>query len=219
MDSFKFLCGGLDGIISPEMFITLDAGFIIFFQIIVSAAVMKLRPINGIITGILITTIGIGIAFSQMNGFYIILGIFIFSIGEMASSPKFTEYVGAIAPKNKEALYMGTSFLPVAAGNFITGFLSGNVYQAWSDKITLLQKEVAARGLDIPEISKTFTQNDYVHMAEQKMGMSSTELTNFLWNTYNPEKIWILFSAIGIATIVGLVLYDKFVLKGGVVKK
>jgi len=211
--------GTKDGIISPEMFITLDAGFIIFFQIIVSAAVMKLRPINGIITGILITTIGIGIAFSQMNGFYIILGIFIFSIGEMASSPKFTEYVGAIAPKNKEALYMGTSFLPVAAGNFITGFLSGNVYQAWSDKITLLQKEVAARGLDIPEISKTFTQNDYVHMAEQKMGMSSTELTNFLWNTYNPEKIWILFSAIGIATIVGLVLYDKFVLKGGVVKK
>ena len=208
--------GTKDGIISPEMFITLDAGFIIFFQIIVSAVVMKLRPINGIITGILVTTIGIGIAFSQMNGFYIILGIFIFSIGEMASSPKFTEYVGAIAPKNKEALYMGTSFLPVAAGNFITGFLSGNVYQAWSDKITLLQKEVAVRGLDIPEISKSFTQNDYVHMAEQKMGMSSTELTNFLWNTYNPEKIWILFSAIGIATIVGLVLYDKFVLKGGV---
>ena len=207
--------GTKDGIIAPEMFITLDAGFIIFFQILVSAVVMKLRPINGIITGILITTIGIGVAFSQMNGFYIILGIFIFSIGEMASSPKFTEYVGRIAPKNKEALYMGTSFLPVAAGNFITGFLSGNVYQAWSDKIALLQKEVTARGLDIPEISKTFTQNDYVHMAEQKMGMSSVELTNFLWNTYNPEKIWILFSGIGIATIIGLLLYDKFILKGG----
>lgn len=207
--------GTKDGIISPEMFITLDAGFIILFQIIVSATVMKLRPINGIITGILITTIGIGIAFSQMNGFYIVLGIFIFSIGEMASSPKFTEYVGAIAPRNKEALYMGTSFLPVAAGNFITGFLSGNVYQAWSDKITLLKKEVAIRGLDIPKISDSFTQNDYVHMAEQKMGMSSSELTNYLWNTYNPEKIWILFSAIGIATIIGLILYDKFVLKGG----
>jgi len=207
--------GTKEGIIAPEMFVTLDAGFIIIFQIIVSSVVMKLRPINGIITGILVTTVGIAVAFSQMNGFYIVLGIFIFSIGEMASSPKFSEYVGRIAPKNKEALYMGTSFLPVAAGNFITGFLSGNVYQAWSDKITLLQKEVAARGLDIPEISKTFTQNEYVHMAEQKMGMSSVELTNFLWDTYNPEKIWMLFSGIGVATIIGLLLYDKFILKGG----
>ena len=110
---------------------------------------------------------------------------------------------------------MGTSFLPVAAGNFITGFISGNVYQAWSDKITLLQQEVAKRGISIPEITEDFSQNDYVHMAEQKMGMSSTELTNYLWDTYNPEKIWILFTAIGIATIIGLILYDKFVLKGG----
>ena len=67
------------------MLVTLDAGFIIFFQILVSAAVMKLRPINGIITGILVTSIGIGVAFSQMNGFYVILGIFIFSIGENCS--------------------------------------------------------------------------------------------------------------------------------------
>ena len=207
--------GTKEGIIAPEMFITLDAGFIIIFQIIISAIVMKLRPINGIITGIIVTTIGIGVAFSQMNGFYIVLGIFIFSIGEMASSPKFSEYVGKIAPRNKEALYMGTSFLPVAAGNFLTGFLSGNVYQAWSDKITILQKEVASRGLSIPEISETFTQNDYIKMAEQKMNMSSVQLTNYLWDTYHPEKIWMLFSAIGIATIVGLLLYDRFVLKGG----
>jgi dipeptide/tripeptide permease len=207
--------GTKEGIIAPEMFITLDAGFIIIFQIIISAIVMKLRPINGIITGILVNTIGIGIAFSQMNGFYIVLGIFIFSIGEMASSPKFSEYVGKIAPRNKEALYMGTSFLPVAAGNFLTGFLSGNVYQAWSDKITILQKEVASRGLSIPEISETFTQNDYIKMAEQKMNMSSVQLTNYLWDTYHPEKIWMLFSAIGIATIIGLLLYDRFVLKGG----
>ena len=206
--------GTKEGTIAPEMLVTLDAGFIIFFQILVSAAVMKLRPINGIITGIMVTSIGIGVAFSQMNGFYVILGIFIFAIGEMASSPKFTEYVGKIAPKGKEALYMGTSFLPVAAGNFFTGFLSGNVYQSWSDKISLLQKEVTARGLDIPEISDKFTQNDFVHMAEQKMGMTSAELTSFLWDKYEPEKIWMLFSAIGIATIIGLILYDRLVLKG-----
>ena len=200
--------------IAPEMMVTLDAGAIVFFQILISSLVMKLRPVNGIITGILVNAIGIGLAFSQHNGLFVVVGIFVFAIGEMASSPKFTEYIGKIAPRNKEALYMGTSFLPVAAGNFITGYLSGDVYQAWSDKITLLKQEVAVRGLSIPERSDKFTQNDYVHQAEKMMGMSSDQLTRYLWDTYNPEKIWILFSAIGVATIIGLFLYDKFILKG-----
>ena len=210
--------GTPQGTIAPEMMITLDAGSIILFQILVSAIVMKLRPINGIITGILVNAIGIGLAFSQHNGIFVVVGIFIFALGEMASSPKFTEYIGKIAPRNKEALYMGTSFLPVAAGNYSTGFLSGDVYQAWSDKIALLKLEVASRNLSIPEISDTFTQNDYVKRAEELMGMNSSELTRFLWDTYNPEKIWILFSAIGIVTIVGLVLYDKFILKSSSAK-
>ncbi len=205
--------GTPEGTIAPEMMVNLDAGAIILFQILISSLVMKLRPVNAIITGILVNAIGIGIAFSQHNGLYVILGILIFAIGEMASSPKFTEYIGKIAPKNKEALYMGTSFLPVAAGNFITGFLSGDVYQSWSDKITLLQREVAARGLSIPEITKTFTQNDYIHRAAELMGMTEDQLTQYLWNTYHPQKIWMLFSAIGVATIIGLFLYDKLLLK------
>jgi dipeptide/tripeptide permease len=205
--------GTSNGTIAPEMMVNLDAGAIILFQILISSLVMRLRPVNAIMTGILVNAIGIGIAFSQHNGLYVILGIFIFAIGEMASSPKFTEYIGKIAPRNKEALYMGTSFLPVAAGNFITGFLSGDVYEAWSDKITLLKQEVAVRGLSVPEISASFTQNDYIKRASELMGMNEDQLTQYLWDTYHPQKIWMLFSAIGIVTIIGLFLYDKLVLK------
>ncbi len=201
------------GDIAPEMIINLDAGMIVLIQVLVSALVMKLKPVNAIITGIIVNAIGIGLAFATNNAFYVILGIVIFAIGEMASSPKFTEYVGRIAPKGKEALYMGTSFLPVAAGNFFTGFLSGNVYQMISDKTSLLKKEVALRGLDIPEISKTFSQNQYFETAAKQMGMSKAELTQYLWDTYHPDHIWYIFSAIGIVTVLGLFIYDKFVLK------
>jgi hypothetical protein len=131
----------------------------------------------------------------------------------MASSPKFTEYVGRIAPKGKEALYMGTSFLPVAAGNFFTGFLSGNVYQSLSDKTSLLKKEVVEKGLQIPEISKNFTQNQYFEEAAKQMSLTKVELTQYLWDTYHPSNIWYIFSAIGIVTIFGLFIYDKFILK------
>ncbi|MBG7628980.1 MAG: MFS transporter, partial [Bacteroidetes bacterium] len=204
--------GTKDGTIAPEMMVNLDAGAIILFQIIISTLVMRFKPLNGIISGIIVNAIGIGLAFSTGNGFFVILGIFIFALGEMASSPKFTEYVGKIAPKGKEALYMGTSFLPVAVGNYITGFLSGDVYQAWSDKISLLQIEVAKRGLEIQEIGEGFTQNDYTAKAGELMGMSNQQLTDFLWTSYNPSKIWMLFSAIGVFTVICLYLYDKFII-------
>jgi dipeptide/tripeptide permease len=206
--------GTSKGTIAPEMMVNLDAGAIILFQVLISTIVMKLKPLNTIMTGIIITAIGIGVAFSTGNGFYVILGIFIFAIGEMSSSPKFTEYISRIAPKNKEALYMGTSFLPVAAGNLIAGYLSGTFYEKWSDKISLLKTEVVKRGLEIPEIGvDNFTQNDYVKRAGELMGMDDHQLTDYLWNTYNPSKIWFVFSAIGVATVIGLFLYDRYLLK------
>jgi len=209
--------GTKKGIIAPEMMVNLDAGFIILFQIIVSSLVMRLKPVNAIITGIAVVSVGIGLAFGTNNGFYVIAAILIFALGEMASSPKFTEYIGRIAPKRKEALYMGTSFLPVAVGNYLAGIFSGPVYQSMSDKISLLKLEVVKRGFEIPAINKNFTQNDYLKKAAELFHTNQHGLTLMLWDTYKPYRIWILFSAIGIVTIIALFFYNQFVL--GKVKK
>ncbi|MFZ4412288.1 MAG: MFS transporter [Bacteroidales bacterium] len=205
--------GNPDGSISPEMIINIDALYIILFQIIVSSVVMKLKPLNSMISGIFVCSIGLGLWFVTQNGMYLFLSIMIFSFGEMASSPKISEYIGRIAPKDKTALYMGTSFLPLAGGNFFAGILSGNVYTQMSDKISLLKTEVAARGLQIPEISDSFSQNDYIRQASQAMGMTSHELTQYLWNTYHPSNIWMVFSGIGVFTALMLFLYDRLLLK------
>ncbi len=107
---------------------------------------------------------------------------------------------------------MGTSFLPVAVGNYLAGIFSGPVYQSLSDKVSLLQHEVAKRGLEIPAISKTFTQNDYMKRAAELLHTDQHGLTQMLWNTYHPYKIWMIFSAIGVVTIIALFLYNTFVL-------
>jgi hypothetical protein len=144
---------------------------------------------------------------------FLFLSIFIFGIGEMAGSPKITEYIGKIAPAGKTALYMGCSFLPMAGGNFFAGVLSGNVYQKYSDKITLLQVEVEKRGLDIPQISENFSQTEYVNRAEELIGLNGHELTVFLWNAYQPYNIWMIFAAIGGGTVVAMWLFNKYLVK------
>jgi len=102
----------------------------------------------------------------------------------------------------------------MAGGNFFAGILSGDVYGSMSDKITLLQREVASRNLDIPEISATFTQNDFISRSAELMNMTQKELTVYLWDTYQPGNIWMVFAAIGFGTVVLLYLYDRIVLSG-----
>jgi len=206
--------GTSQGTIAPEMLTNIDAFYIIIFQILVSAFVMKFKPLNAMMSGIFVSTIGLALTFATNNPFYLFLSILIFGLGEMASSPKITEYIGKIAPKEKVALYMGASFLPMAGGNFFAGILSGDVYGGMSDKLTLLQREVETRGLNMPAISDTFTQNDFFTRAGSMMNMNQKELTTYLWNTYHPQNIWMVFAAIGTGTVILLFLYDKFILSG-----
>ncbi|MBN2662469.1 MAG: MFS transporter [Bacteroidales bacterium] len=205
--------GTPEGTIAPEMILNVDALYIVFFQLIISTVVMKWKALNAMISGIFVASFGIGLTFMFNNPFFIFMAILVFAIGEMASSPKITEYIGLIAPKDRKALYMGMSFLPVAGGNFLGGFLSGNVYGKMSDKVTLLENEFTKNRWDIPEITKTFTQNDFYTLGAKKLNIDPTHLSDYLWAAYNPQNIWYVFTAIGLTTVIGLILYDKFILK------
>ncbi len=208
------LVGTAEGTVSPVMIMNLDALIIVVFQIFVSSFVMRFRPINAMIGGILVNGIGVFLWFVSGNIFFILIGLVVFGFGEMASSPKFTEYIGLIAPRDKVALYMGCSFLPVAFGNLFSGLISGHVYQATSDKLALLKQEVMKRNLTIPDISPNFSKNDYLNQAAQQMNMTQSDLTTFLWENYHPSQFWYLLAVISTLTIVGLLAYDRWIMKG-----
>jgi dipeptide/tripeptide permease len=205
--------GTPEGTITSVTLSSMDAFFIIIFQLAVSAFVMRFRPLAAMMGGILILAGGLALMFSNQNSWLILLGILIFALGEMASSPKFTEYIGRIAPEDKKALYMGTSFLPIAAGHQLAGWLSGGVYEKIADKIFLLQKETEIRGISLPQISEEVTKNDYLKMAADNMGMTTRELSDYLWTQHNPSDIWIIYAGVAVSAVIFLWLYDKIILK------
>jgi dipeptide/tripeptide permease len=205
--------GTASGTIPAEYLINLDAGYIILFQLAISAFVMRYKPLNAMIIGTLIASIGIGLSLATQNGLFIVVALLIFALGEMMSSPKITEYIGRIAPSDKTALYIGCSYLPIALGNLFAGLVSGNLYQSMSDKITLTQKEVGSRSLDIPSISSQFSKNDYFQSAATKMNMSVDQLTQFLWDKYHPSSFWMVVTSIGTIAAVMLYIYDRLILK------
>ena len=210
---FADFLGNGNGEINPEMILNMDAMFIVLLQIVISSIVTKMKPVNAMTGGFLIAALGLGLMFIFNNPIYIVVAILVFAIGEMTGSPTIQAYIGLIASKDKKALYMGMSFLPVAAGNFLGGYISGSVYGRMSDKLTLLKQEFTKHSWEIPVIDKNFTKNDFFDLAMQKMGMNNQQITDFLWNNYHPDHIWYVFISIGLITVVSLFLYDKLILR------
>lgn len=202
-----------DGRILAEKLITMDALFIVLFQVLLSSLVIKFKPINTMIVGFLVNAIGITLALLTRNGWFLVMSIFIFSLGEMSFSPKILEYIAKLAPKDKAALYMGTYFLPIALGNFFAGLISGKLYEITADKVVLLEKEVARWGLQMPEISSSFSQQDYMARAAELMGMDVPELTQYLWLNYNPPLFGVILMSLGILTCLALIIYDKIIFR------
>ncbi len=205
--------GTPSGTIAPEMLTNLDAFYIIIFQIFVSGFVAKFSPLRAMAHGILLSSLGIGLMFAFQNPIYLIFSILLFGLGEMATSPKTQEYVGKIAPEGKTALYMGFSYLPLAGGHIVAGFLSGSIYTSLADKPALLHKILVAKGIHLPAPTEGFSLNDYYNFAAQALHIAPEQLTQFLWIEGHPWKIWILFTAIGFFTFLALILYNRWVVK------
>jgi proton-dependent oligopeptide transporter, POT family len=106
-------------------------GYIIMiFQIFVSSVVQRFRAIPAFLIGLFISGIGfavLGYAAISVPAF-IFLGIFLFAIGEMITSPRIQEYITWIAPKEKAGLYMGSNFLATGIGGFTSGITYTSLY-------------------------------------------------------------------------------------------
>lgn len=102
-------------------------GYIIMIvQVFISRFFEKFRPIPSFLFGLFLAAIGFVVLGFASKGAapLVFLGIFLFAVGEMISSPRIQEYITWIAPKEKAGLYMGANFLSVGIG----GLTSGVVY-------------------------------------------------------------------------------------------
>ena len=87
-------------------------------QVPVSWFLERFKAIPTFLAGLFITAVGLmilGLA-SIYAASLVFLGIFVFAVGEMVSSPRIQEYITWIAPKDKAGLYMGTNFVATAIG-------------------------------------------------------------------------------------------------------
>ena len=103
---------------------------IICLQVLVSRTAERFKAIPTFLIGMIVTAAGyFFLAYARIGApAWVFLGILLFAVGEMISSPRIQEYITWLAPKEKAGLYMGTNFLALGIG----GSLSGVIYTSLS---------------------------------------------------------------------------------------
>ena len=104
------------------------SGYIIMvLQVFVSRIAEKFKALPTFILGLFVAAIGFNVlAFAKIaSPTWVFLGIFLFAVGEMISSPRIQEYITWIAPKEKAGLYMGANFLATFIGATLSGIYTG----------------------------------------------------------------------------------------------
>lgn len=117
---------------------------IVCFQLIISRTFGKLRPIRSMVVGTIIMAVAmlINIAPIYMAGgpqalvqnwlpiasVFIISTVALIALGELFTSPRMYEYIGALAPKGQEGLFLGYANLPLALGALLGGPVGAYIF-------------------------------------------------------------------------------------------
>ncbi|MCK5126138.1 MAG: MFS transporter [candidate division Zixibacteria bacterium] len=195
--------------ITQEWLINANAGFIVIAVVFVSWLVAKMRRVTSIFIGILISSVGLIAAGFTMSGYFCLLGILIFSLGEMLASPKMNEYLGVIAPEGEKALYMGYANIPLAIGWAYGSWKGGEVYGTYGEKATLALNYLAEK----LSITEGIVRTNAFAKLQEHMGINAADATKLLWDTYHPFEIWYQFAAYGFAAAIGIFFYSRWVKK------
>jgi proton-dependent oligopeptide transporter, POT family len=107
----------------------INAGSIILLQVVVSRLVRNRPALATMVTGMAIGALGFLCLAASRNPWVFVLGISVFSIGEMTAHPKYYSFVGTVAPADRKAVYMGYAFLYGVLGSLLGSSLGGLLYE------------------------------------------------------------------------------------------
>ena len=199
------------GNLTQEWIINFNALLISIFAFAMGYLTGKVRSLNAIVIGIAISAVGIYALGISMSGWWILGCVALFSLGEMTASPTKMRYLASIAPPGKEGLYMGYVNMTVGIGWSIGSIVAGEMYQQGGDKVVLARRYLVEQGGVAAEKVAAVSRNDLLPFFEQTMGVDAWETRQLLWDTYQPNSMWVIFTWIGLGSMVAIMLYNAVV--------
>ena len=183
----------------------LNSGFIVLAVVLVNWLIAGFRVTTSLILGVVIATLGLTVSGWTQAGSIAVMGMLIYTLGEMITNPKFNQYMASIAPLDKKSTYMGFVNLSLAIGLGGGSLIGGYLYKHYAEK----------SGLAINYLKQNFGITDGINHSNsidklvEITRLDINSINDLLWSTYHPQYIWFVFLFIGLISAVLLYLYSR----------
>jgi len=194
--------------IQPEGMLNLNAGLIMTTCFFFAWLSGKVRATTSMVVGTILASVAMLLSGASVLGVTSVIAIFVFSVGEMLSSPKFSEYIGNLAPPNKTAMYLGFSQIPLAIGWTLEGKLGPLLYDQFSSKERFARELLIEHGRSLGEVAR-IPEGEAFRQLVSITGQTAEALTESLLRKHAVGHIWWLMGATGIVSAIGIHWYGR----------
>jgi len=197
------------GNLPQEYMINLNAGMCMLLAFIIGYLTGKVRSMTAMIAGIIVAAGAIYSLGLTTNGWFILLAIATFSLGELMSSPTKMRYFNNIAPPGKKGLYLGYINATGGIGWALGSVIAGSMYEEGGDKIVLARRYMTQELGQGAEAVDAMEKTAVLPRLMELTSMDSAGVRELLYTTYDPGFVWTHFAIIGLVSMVGLIIYDR----------
>ncbi|MCF7709486.1 MAG: hypothetical protein K9N52_11355 [Verrucomicrobia bacterium] len=204
---------GEDGLtIQPEGIVNINAGMIMLTCFLYAAISAKMRATTSMVVGTILITTALCIFGLTNEAWFAVFAMVIFSSGEMLASPKFSEFLGNIAPPDKKAMWIGFSQAPILIGWTIEGKVGPQLYHIFSSKDVFARQMLIDRGMP-PEMvtAENLPIGEAFNKLVEFSGRSPEILTKSLYEAHNVGVTWFVFCGIGVLSATMIYLYGRWI--------
>jgi MFS family permease len=208
-------------LVPQQVLLSFNSLFIIIGVVGVAWLTRHMRTLEAMLMGMFMAIAGILVAGWTQSPWILVLGILFFSLGEMTTGPKKSEYLGLIAPPGKKGLYLGYVNIPVGIGVYFGSKIAGYVYGHYGEKAVLALKYLAEKtpfGLaqnwdgNIATLESTLgiRRTEAMLRLQEITSLDAAAATQLLWDAYSPQVyVWTPFALVGLVSALGLWVFGR----------
>jgi MFS family permease len=197
--------------IEPEGIVNINSGLIMITCFMVAGISAKMRATTSLLVGTILVIIALAM-FGLFNlAWLCVAAMIVFSVGEMLASPKYSEFLGNIAPPDKKAMWIGFSQGPMLIGATVEGKVGPQLYHMWSDKDVFARQMLVERGLDPSQVTvDVLPTGEAFHKLVAITGETPEAMTSLLYQTHHVGSTWMFFAIMGVISAGLIWAYGKW---------
>jgi MFS family permease len=195
--------------ILPEGMLNLNAGLIMLTCFLFAYLSGLMRATTSMVIGTVFSSLALFTAGYVTSGWLMLMAIAIFSVGEMLSSPKFSEFIGNFAPHDKKAMYLGFSQIPLAIGWTLEGKLGPMLYDHFASKERFSRELLLSDGMSPGQVDAIPMGEAFSHLVSVT-GKTPQVLTQMLYDTHQVGMVWYIMGTVGLLSALGIYAYGRW---------